>query len=145
MTPDQVRVIRESFAELAPIGDAVAMLFYSRLFQIDPDLAQLFVSTDRKAQGRKLRAALAFVVNGADRPATLLAPLQALARRHVAYGVEEEHYATVGEALIDTLAAHFGPRFTPHLRDAWLAAYTLVSGVMITATRAPAPETAAAA
>jgi hemoglobin-like flavoprotein len=136
MTPDQVFEIREIFAELVPIGDTVATLFYQRLFAIDPGLAPLFAATDRKAQGRKLMAALAFVVNGADRPMTLIMPLQALARRHVGYGVEESHYATVGEALIDTLGAYFGPRFTPALRDAWLAAYTLVSSVMIDAAHA---------
>lgn len=136
MTPYQIRLIRDSFAELVPIGDTVAELFYRRLFAIDPGLAPLFAATDRKAQGRKLMAALGFVVNGADRPLTLLVPLQALARRHVGYGVQDEHYATVGEALIETLAAYFGRRFTPELRDAWLAAYSLVSSVMIDAARA---------
>jgi hemoglobin-like flavoprotein len=136
MTPDQVCLIQQSFAELVPLRDAVAAAFYQRLFTIDPDLAPMFAGTDREAQGRKLMAALAFVVNGADRPTTLLAPLQSLARRHVGYGVEDAHYATVGEALIDTLGAHFAGRFTPELRDAWLAAYTLVSGVMIDAAHA---------
>lgn len=81
-------------------------------------------------------AALGFVANGADRPLTLVVPLRALARRHVGYGVQDEHYATVGEALIETLAAYFGRRFTPELRDPWLAAFTLVSSVMIDAARA---------
>ena len=138
MTPDQIRLMRDSFAELVPLADAVALAFYRRLFEIDPGLAPLFAGIDRLAQGRKLMAALAFVVNGADRPATLLAPLQALARRHVGYGVEDSHYETVGEALIDTLGAHFAARFTPALRDAWLAAYTLVSSVMIDAAHATA-------
>ncbi|MGF1626425.1 MAG: globin family protein [Alphaproteobacteria bacterium] len=136
MTPEQISLLQESFAELAPLRDAVAAAFYDQLFAIDPALAPMFAETDRTVQGRKLMAALALVVGSADRPLALVVPLQALARRHVGYGVEESHYETVGEALIDTLATHFGPRFTPALRDAWLAAYTLVSSVMIDAARA---------
>lgn len=36
MTLYQIRLIRDSFAELVPIGDTVAELFYRRLFAIDP-------------------------------------------------------------------------------------------------------------
>lgn len=135
MTPEQIQQLRDSFAELASQPDAVAAAFYDRLFAIDPGLAPLFANTDITAQGRKLMMALQFVVEGCDRPIAVVAPLQALARRHVGYGVAEAHYATVGEALIDTLGAHFGPRFTPALRDAWLAAYSFVSGVMTEAAR----------
>lgn len=135
MTPDQARLLRDSFAELVPLTDTVAAAFYERLFVIDPDLAPLFAGTDCIAQGRRLMAALEFVVNGADRPETLLVPLQELAWRHIRYGAREQHFQTVGEALIDTLAGHFGPRFTPPLRAAWHAAYDMVSRVMIEAVR----------
>lgn len=135
MTPDQARLLRDSFAELVPLTDSLAAAFYERLFAIDPDLAPLFADIDRVAQGRRLMAALEFVVNGADRPDTLLIPLQELAWRHIRYGAHEQHFLTVGEALMDTLAGHFGPRFTPPLRAAWRAAYAMVSRVMIEAVR----------
>ena len=38
--------------------------------------------------------------------------------------------ATVGEALIWTLGQGLGPAFTDEAREAWLAAYTLLAGVM---------------
>jgi hemoglobin-like flavoprotein len=41
-----------------------------------------------------------------------------------------EHYATVGSALLWTLEQGLGPKFTPDVRDAWTAAYTLLSDVM---------------
>ena len=56
--------------------------------------------------------------------------LHGLGRRHRGYGVEDRHYATVGEALIWTLGQGLGPAFTDEARDAWLAAYTLLAGVM---------------
>lgn len=56
-----------------------------------------------------------------------------MSRKHVAHGVEEHRYGTVGQALIQTLAQAFGERFTPELRTAWLSAYGAISGVMIAA------------
>ena len=44
---------------------------------------------------------------------------------------EEAHYAPVGAALIWTLEQGLGNAFTDDVREAWVAAYTLLSGVMI--------------
>ena len=60
-------------------------------------------------------------------------PPRALAQRHVHYGVKEEHYGTVGQALTETLAAGLGTAFTPDVRAAWQAAYALLAGIMIDA------------
>ena len=62
----------------------------------------------------------------------------------MAYGVEQRHHATVGEALIQTPSLVFGERFTPELRGAWLTAYGAISGVMIAAGRPPVAGVAAA-
>jgi len=52
--------------------------------------------------------------------------------------VQAHHYATVGDALLWTLAHCFGPAFTAEVRVAWTAAYQLLAGVMQEA--APAVE-----
>ena len=135
MTPDQVRMIQESFQLVLPIRDEAAALFYGRLFEIDPSTRKLFATTDMKSQGGKLMAAIAMVVHALHAPEPMLGKVKALAARHVGYGVEEAHYATVGAALIWTLEAGLGAAFTPALRDAWTAAYTLLSTVMIEAAR----------
>ena len=36
MTPDQVKLVQESFAKVAPISDQAAVMFYDRLFEIAP-------------------------------------------------------------------------------------------------------------
>ena len=89
-------------------------------------------------QGAKLMASLGFVVHGLDRADTLLPIVRALASRHVGYGVGEQHCASVGRALIETLAAGLGARFTQEVREAWQAAYALLSGVMAESARAEA-------
>ncbi|RWI92156.1 globin family protein [Mesorhizobium sp.] len=135
MTPDQIRLVQDSFREVVPIKEAAAALFYEKLFAIDASLKGLFRATDMSRQGAKLMAALGFVVHGLSRAETNLPAVQDLARRHVGYGVEEHHYPIVGQALIETLEAGLGEAFTPQVREAWQAAYGLLAGVMIAAAR----------
>jgi hemoglobin-like flavoprotein len=61
--------------------------------------------------------------------------LQAMAMRHKDYGVRDEHYDKVGEALLWTLAAILGPAFTPAVRDAWATLYGSVADVMRNAAK----------
>jgi nitric oxide dioxygenase len=133
MTPDQIRLVQDSFRAVVPIREAAAGLFYERLFALDPDLRPMFRSTDMGKQGAKLMQALAFVVHGLDKADTILPVVRDLGRRHVHYGVQEQHYRTVGQALIETLAAGLGAAFTVEARAAWQAAYALLAGVMIAA------------
>lgn len=135
MTPDQIRLVQDSFREVVPIRVAAAALFYERLFTIDGSLRALFPERDMTKQGAMVMAALGFVVHGLDRAETILPTVRDLARRHVGYGVEEHHYPIVGQALIETLAAGLGDAFTPPVREAWEAAYGLLASVMIEAAR----------
>jgi hemoglobin-like flavoprotein len=140
MTPEQIRLVQESFRSVLPIREQAAALFYERLFRIDPTLRPLFSHTDLKSQGKKLMAAIGFVVGALRRPEQVLPVACDLARRHVAYGVREEHYATVGAALLWTLEKGLGKSFPPAVRDAWAAAYGLLSGAMIAAAAAATRE-----
>lgn len=130
MTPSQIDLVQSSFVKVVPIAETAASLFYGRLFEVAPEVKPLFRG-DMKEQGRKLMTTLAVVVNGLKAPDTILPAAKALAVKHVGYGVTAEHYVPVGAALIWTLEQGLGDDFTPETRDAWLAAYTLLSGVMI--------------
>lgn len=133
MDEQTIRLLQESFAEVMAIRSEAAALFYERLFAIDPALKPLFQNADMRSQETKLMAALALVVGKLRQLDEVIPVLEGLAVKHVAYGVEERHYATVGEALIQTLSLAFAGRFTPELRNAWLTAYGAISGVMIAA------------
>lgn len=134
MTQDQITLVQDSFRRVLPIKAEAAALFYGRLFELDPALRPLFAHADMAAQGGKLMAALGFVVGSMRSPEPMLAALRALAVRHLAYGVEDAHYATVGAALLWTLEAGLGADWTPALAAAWSEAYALVSAAMIAAT-----------
>ena len=129
MTPKQTQIVQRSFLKIAPIAELAADLFYARLFELDPALRPLFKS-DMKRQGMTLMTMLSSAVRGLDNPDALVPVLRSLGRRHVSYGVKEAHYETVGEAFLDTLAHAFGPEFDADTRDAWTAAFALMSSVM---------------
>ena len=130
MTPEQVTLIQQSFAKVRPIADQAATLFYGRLFEIAPASKALFKG-DLAEQGRKLMATLGVVVNGLSDLPSVLPAASALAKKHVGYGVKADDYAPVGAALLWTLERGLGAGWTPQLAAAWTAAYTTLSGFMI--------------
>jgi hemoglobin-like flavoprotein len=129
MTVTQVHAIRTSFAELARHEHVAALIFYRRLFELDPELRPLFTS-DIEEQSRKLLDMLGALIAMLERPLGLEIELKAMGARHAGYGVKDSHYATVGEALLDMLTETFAERFTPDLRGAWTALYGAVEATM---------------
>jgi hemoglobin-like flavoprotein len=65
-----------------------------------------------------------------DRPQQLIPVLESLGKRHAGYGVRDEHYDTVGEALLWTLERGLGSVFTPEVKAAWAALYCVVATTM---------------
>ena len=130
MTPEQIKLVQESFAKVAPISETAAALFYNRLFEMAPQVKAMFPA-DMTEQRKKLMATLAVVVNGLGNLESILPAASALATRHVGYGAKREHYPVVGAALLWTLEEGLGDGWTPELADAWTAAYGTLSGFMI--------------
>jgi methyl-accepting chemotaxis protein/hemoglobin-like flavoprotein len=133
----QVRLVRDSFAQVQPIAETAADLFYDRLFAIAPKVRTLFPD-DMTAQKRKLMAMLALAVANLDRPEALTATARDLGQRHVAYGALEAHYEPVGAALLWTLEQGLGQNFTAEVREAWANAYGVITSLMQMAVTARA-------
>ena len=129
MNSEQINLVQASFAEVRPIATVAAELFYTRLFVLDPSLRPMFRG-DLAHQGRMLMAMLNSAVNGLTQLDTVVPVVRQLGARHAKYGVRDEHYATVGSALLWTLEQGLGDKFTPAVRDAWAAAYDMLAGVM---------------
>ena len=130
MTPDQVKLVQQSFSEVAPISEQAAVLFYDRLFEVAPQVRSMFPA-DMTEQRRKLMMMLAAVVKGLGDLPSILPAASALAKRHVAYGARAEHYPVVGAALLWTLEKGLGESWTSDVADAWKSAYGTLSGFMI--------------
>lgn len=131
MNPSQITLVQDSFAKVAPIADQAAVLFYDRLFEIAPEVKPMFHDADMAEQRRKLMATLGVVVTGLTRLETVLPAASALAKKHVTYGVKDEHYGIVGAALLWTLEKGLGDAWTPEVAEAWTTAYGTLSGYMI--------------
>ena len=129
MNQKQISLVQASFAEVVSIADAAAALFYDRLFELDPSLRPLFRG-DMKEQGKKLMDMIAVVIVNLPRLTGILTSVRALGARHAAYGVRDEHYETVGEALLWTLGEALGEDFTDEMREAWATAYTILATAM---------------
>ncbi|TWO72407.1 hemin receptor [Caenimonas sedimenti] len=129
MNETQIQAINRSFAAVLPISDAAAAIFYQRLFELRPAVRPLF-QNDLHAQGRKLMHTIGTAVGAARNLDALRGPLQELAKRHAGYGVRPEHFDDVGTALIHTLEQGLGSDFTAETRQAWIALYGEVAGIM---------------
>lgn len=138
MNNDQKLLVQKTFEMVAPIADVAAGLFYGRLFEVDPSLKPLFRG-DIKDQGKKLMATIKIAVQSLDRLEALVPVVQALGRRHLAYGVRDEHYDTVGGALLWTLEKGLGEAFTPEVKEAWTIVYGVLAKVMKDAANEVAP------
>lgn len=141
MNPEQIVLVQSSFDQILPASASIAQQFYQQLFILDPALRPLFPA-DMRQQEHMVMVMINTSVNGLWYPDTLVPVLQQLGQRHVSYGVQAEHYATLGAALIATLRYYLGPAFTAEVEDAWQAAYrfmsrSMLSGVVDTSTSPP--------
>lgn len=129
MTPEEIKLVQDSFQKVAPIADAAADIFYDRLFDIAPEVRPLFPA-DISDQKKKLMQMIGTAVSNLHQVETILPAVQDLGRRHVNYGVTDAHYDTVGAALLFTLEKGLGDAWTPDLAVAWTTVYGTVATVM---------------
>jgi hemoglobin-like flavoprotein len=129
MTPDQVKLVQESFTKVEPIAAQAGDMFYARLFEIAPEVRPMFPA-DITAQRDKLLQMLSTAVNNLHQVEMIIPAVEELGKRHVGYGVQDAHYDKVGEALIWTLEKGLGDAFTPPVKEAWVETYGTLAGVM---------------
>lgn len=129
MNSEQIALVKESWEKVRPISETAAELFYRKLFELDPALKDLFTG-DMTEQGKKLMAILNTAVNSLDNLESIVPAVQDMGKRHVAYGVKDSDYDTVGEALIWTLHKGLEDAFTPKVKASWIETYTVVATTM---------------
>ncbi len=129
ISEQQKELVQGTFSQVAPIAVTAADIFYNKLFELDPSLKPLFKG-DIKEQGQKLMTMLAAAVKGLNDLDSLVPVVQDLGRRHVDYGVTDEHYDTVGAALLYTLEQGLGEAWNEEVKEAWTAVYMVLAGVM---------------
>jgi hemoglobin-like flavoprotein len=130
MLSAEKKLIQDTWAQVVPIADRAATLFYQRLFEVDPSARSLFRTTDMAQQRKKLLQVLSVAVSSLDNLGALRKTVEDLGRRHAGYGVKDAHYDSVGVALLWTLEQGLGSAWTAEAAAAWKDVYGLLSGIM---------------
>jgi nitric oxide dioxygenase len=142
ITTEQVQLVQSSFQKVLPIADLAGELLYGRIFELAPEARALF-GEDIRPQAKRLMAAVKVAVDGLDRLEEVAPYLIKLGARHVRYGVRPEHFEVVAEALRWTLGQGLGEAFTPDVEEAWMEAWNIVAGAMLTGMRMAEQDDAA--
>ena len=127
---EQKHRLRKTFATVERQSQVAALVFYQRLFDLNPMLRPLF-KTDIELQAAKLMDMLSTALSLLEKPEELTETLEELGVRHVTYGVRTEHYDTVGAALLAMLSTVLGKDFTPDTRKAWTELYQFIAATML--------------
>ena len=128
-TASQRKLVRDSFDLIRPQMRPVSLLFYGRLFELDPAARRLF-HIDIAVQGRKLMDTLDAVAASIDRIESMEGRLIELGRQHANYGVRPEQYDTVMSALLWAFTQALGADFDRPTREAWTQVLQHVCAVM---------------
>jgi hemoglobin-like flavoprotein len=129
MTQHEKKIVSESYPLIREIAIPVSMLFYGRLFDVDPSLRRLF-KVGMKEQSKKFVAMLDSIVESIDDWEKIVPVLRELGQRHVAYGVKEQHYNTLCSALVWAFGQALQPGFNDEVRASWTAVIQAVNEQM---------------
>lgn len=122
-------ILRDSFELVVDRRPDLTIRFYEILFERNPALAPMFRG-DRSAQAKMLAGAIAAVLDHLDDASWLTTTLGDLGARHVGYGVTNEMYDQVGDALLATLAEVAAEAWTAEVAEQWTLAYGAIAGLM---------------
>lgn len=126
MTPEDIRIVQESWRKVEPVEDIAAELFYARLFELDPPL-RLICGDDMKARRKRFRLVVGATVRGLARVDMLLPAVREFGMRHPLPGAVEQHHANVASALLWVLEKALRADFTAEVKAAWIKAYGMLS------------------
>lgn len=129
VSAEDVSNVQTTWEMAVPIADQAADIFYDRLFELDESLRSMFPE-DMAEQKKKLMQMITVAVRGLDKLDEIVPAVQQLGKRHAGYGVKDEHYETVGGALLFTLGQGLGEAFTPEVEISWTKVYTLLADTM---------------
>ncbi|MEM6280625.1 MAG: globin domain-containing protein [Chloroflexota bacterium] len=129
MTTDRTQLIQQSLTRLIQNDPQHTFIdrFYSSFTGHNPQIGNLFNNTDWQHQREKFMLALTMIIES-ERPETYL---QKLGKDHLRlYGVTPDMADDFKAALLTTLAASPGIRWTDELQVAWSDATDEILGVM---------------
>jgi nitric oxide dioxygenase len=129
MTPAQRRLVRDSFEMIREDARPLTLLFYGKLFEMDPSARRLF-HNDIALQGRKLMDTLTDIINALENFEPMRPRLAELGRKHAAYGVRPDQYEILTSALLWAIGQSLESGFDPATKEAWHIAIASICAAM---------------
>lgn len=137
MTPEQTKLVADSFESIKPRLPEIGAMLYAKLFEIAPDARALFKGNMREQEGKLMQVFGEFVrvhtrsrhflpITG-DRGEAVIPGIGALHLRHVGYGVQNHHYAQMREAMMWALMQALKDDFPPEVLQAWSAMFDIMA------------------
>lgn len=120
-------LITRTYIKINAERHRAAMLFYHRFLELAPDARPLFASSDMYEQGRVFMNMLDRMVRSIYLSADLNHELDALGQRHIRYGVKNEHFDKMEDALIWTIEQLLGDTATLEITELWRKVYRLMA------------------
>jgi hemoglobin-like flavoprotein len=122
-------ILRQSFEIVIDRRPDLTVRFYEILFEKYPALAPMF-RRDRQGQAKMLAGAITAVLDHLEDAPWLQTTLGELGAKHLDYGVTDEMYGMVGDALLATLAEAAAEAWTPVVAEQWTLAYGAIASMM---------------
>jgi hemoglobin-like flavoprotein len=134
ITPEHVRLVQHTFAQVNADKEAAEGLFYSCLLDLDPRLERFFHDAS-KPRRRIVMNLLGSVVRRLDQVGALAPALERLGKTFKAYDLDEYDYKSGRDALLWTFERRLGADFTPDVKAAWTEVSELLANTMKSGAR----------
>lgn len=129
LSEEEIRLVQQSFREALDLREPFHTDFYEAFFRRAPETRGMF-RDDITGQGMRFMNTLGAIVDnisGGD----LQERYADLGQAHAALGVHAAHFEPMREALVETIAATLGDRYSPEIGDAWRKAFDAMAQEMM--------------
>ena len=127
-----IDLLRYSCSELPSWSPELGKSLYRNLFQVTPDIRDVFASSDLEEQRQRTTDALLRVIHHFDEPHEVANHLQRLgAAHHEHLGVRPDHYPHIGRAMVRAVS-DVSPTWSSSTSSAWVPTYQWVTAHTLT-------------
>ncbi|MBU1311146.1 MAG: NO-inducible flavohemoprotein [Gammaproteobacteria bacterium] len=131
LSAQTIAIVKSTVPLLESAGVAITNHFYQRMFQVNPELKDIFNMTNQHSghQQFALFSAIAAYAKNIDNLSVLKETVERVAHKHTSFFIQPEHYDIVGHHLIETLRELAPDAFTPDVEQAWVEAYGVLASI----------------
>lgn len=135
LSPSTIATVKATVPVLQSHGETLTRHFYAIMFRDHPEVRPFFNPAHQASgtQARALAGAVLAYAQHIDRLEALAGAVPTIVHKHVALGVQPEHYPIVGKCLLQAIREVLGEAATDEVVQAWAQAYGALAQLLIQA------------